>query len=240
MPKKVLLISNDSMTFETINSTLEGKGYTVLTIALYGNTSSLIREEKPDLIILDTENGTNKGLSLSHEIKSDPLLQSIPVLLLVEDTHDYLLKPIEPKLLELKVQKMIGNGTHETTKKKIVIIDDEIDLCKTLAYRLEKWGFVVKVAHDGISGYRLIHTEIPDLIILDLYLPELSGEDVCKKVRTNENLDSIPIIMLTAKDTEVDKIIGKVIGANAYITKPFRVDELAHHVSQLTHTTEKL
>lgn len=105
--------------------------------------------------------------------------------------------------------------------KKILIIEDEVDLCKFLDLRFQKEGFAVVIANDGVEGLEKAKEEKPDIIILDLMLPSLPGEEVCKRIRKDADICETPIIMLTAKDTDVDRIVGRVIGADAYLNKPF-------------------
>lgn len=120
--------------------------------------------------------------------------------------------------------------------KKILIIEDESDVCKVLAFRLEKNGFEVICAKGGKEGLDKVRMNRPDLVILDLMLPELPGEQVCKEIRKDIDIEKTPIIMLTAKAGEVDKIVGRVIGANYYMTKPFDVKELLDKIGKLIGT----
>jgi len=109
-------------------------------------------------------------------------------------------------------------------KKKILIIEDEEDLVKGLKLNLADEGYKVDWAADGAEGLRKALQETPDLIILDIMLPEMDGLEVCRELR-QKNI-GIPIIMLTAKGEEIDKVVGLEIGADDYITKPFSVREL--------------
>ncbi|MBI1977968.1 MAG: response regulator [Candidatus Omnitrophica bacterium] len=120
-------------------------------------------------------------------------------------------------------------------KRKILIIEDDRAIQKFLGYRFRKLGFEVIVANDGKEGLDEAVSKTPHLIILDLMLPEFSGEEVCKAIREDEDesFANIPIIMLTAKTGDADRIIGKVIGANAYMTKPFSAKELLEEVERL-------
>jgi two-component system, OmpR family, alkaline phosphatase synthesis response regulator PhoP len=113
---------------------------------------------------------------------------------------------------------------------KILIVDDEHDIVELLSYNLEKEGFSTIKAYDGISVFNMIATRKPDLMILDLMLPGMNGLDICKKIRANPATADLPIIMLTAKGDEVDKIIGLEIGADDYMIKPFSVKELVARV----------
>ena len=109
---------------------------------------------------------------------------------------------------------------------KILVVDDEKDIADLLSYNLEKEGFSTVKAYDGEAALKMVKTQKPDLIILDLMLPKMNGLDVCRALRRNPETASLPIIILTAKGDEVDKIIGLEVGADDYITKPFSIKEL--------------
>lgn len=108
-------------------------------------------------------------------------------------------------------------------KKTILIVDDEKPIVDILVYNLEKEGYNTLEANDGVSAVEIAISEKPDLILLDIMLPKMDGLTVCKKIRSSLN---VPILMLTAKDEEIDKILGLELGADDYITKPFSVREL--------------
>lgn len=111
-------------------------------------------------------------------------------------------------------------------KKKVLVVDDEINIIELLTINLEKNGFEVISCLTGEEALKLSTSEIPDIIILDLMLPGIDGLSVCKDIRSNKKTSKIPIIMLTAKAQESDKIIGLELGADDYLTKPFSVREL--------------
>jgi two-component system alkaline phosphatase synthesis response regulator PhoP len=113
---------------------------------------------------------------------------------------------------------------------KILIVDDEKDIVELLSYNLQKEGFSTVKAYDGEAALGLARSGKPDLMLLDLMLPKMNGLDVCKAIRRNPETANLPIIMLTAKGDEIDKIIGLEIGADDYITKPFSVKELIARV----------
>ncbi len=116
---------------------------------------------------------------------------------------------------------------------KILIVDDEQDIVELISYNLEKEGFTTIKAYDGGDVLKIVKTQKPDLIILDLMLPHMNGLDICRAIRRDFETASLPIIMLTAKADEVDKIIGLEIGADDYITKPFSVKELVARVRSI-------
>ena len=125
--------------------------------------------------------------------------------------------------------------------KTIFIVEDEPDIRETLAYNLIQEGFKVEEFLDAESCLEKINKKIPDLLILDLMLPGMSGLDLCKEIRTNKSLSNLAIIMLTAKGEEIDRIIGFELGADDYVTKPFSVRELILRVKViLKKQTESL
>ncbi len=118
--------------------------------------------------------------------------------------------------------------------KKVLIVDDDPQVVKTLTYILEKLGgYKTSVAMDGKEALQGAARGNFDLIILDLKLPKLHGEEVCKKIRKDDKIKNTPIIMLTGKYSEADKIIGKVIGADYYLTKPFDILELLRIIADI-------
>lgn len=110
--------------------------------------------------------------------------------------------------------------------KKILIIEDDDHIVELLKFNVENNGYEVSVAMDGHDGLNKAINELPDLILLDLMLPGIDGIDICNKLKNKDRTKDIPIIMLTAKGHETDKILGLEIGADDYITKPFSVREL--------------
>jgi DNA-binding response OmpR family regulator len=117
---------------------------------------------------------------------------------------------------------------------KILVVDDEQSITVLLEYNLQRNGYRVVVAHDGHQALRLAQAERPDLIILDLMLPGLDGLEVCRALQRR---GSVPIIMLTARDEEVDRVVGLELGADDYVTKPFSVRELMARVKAVLRRT---
>ncbi|QPJ84776.1 response regulator transcription factor [Sarcina sp. JB2] len=118
-------------------------------------------------------------------------------------------------------------------EKKILIVDDEDHIRELLKFNLEKNGYVVYVANDGLNGLKLAREKQVDLILLDLMLPGMDGFEVCKEIRRDNIISNVPIIMLTAKSEEIDKILGLELGADDYITKPFSIRELSARIKAL-------
>ena len=122
---------------------------------------------------------------------------------------------------------------------KILIVEDEPDIRDTLSYNFEKEGFEVLSSPNGKSALKLLESNEPNIVILDLMLPDMSGLDICRQIKNDKKLSDTSIIMLTAKSEEVDRIVGFELGADDYVTKPFSVRELILRVKVLIkkHTT---
>jgi len=117
--------------------------------------------------------------------------------------------------------------------KKILLVEDEKDLSKTIAFRLEANGYTVVTAYDGQDGFEKAKKEKPDLIILDLMLPKMDGYKVCALLKSDARHSKIPIIIFTARAQAEDVKMGKEVGADAYITKPFEPETLLSKIKEL-------
>ena len=114
----------------------------------------------------------------------------------------------------------------EKEKKTILVVDDEQSIMELLVFNLQKEGYNTLEAYDGVTAVEMAMNEKPDLILLDVMIPKIDGISVCKKIRYALNISNIPILMISAKDTESDKIVGLEMGADDYITKPFQIREV--------------
>jgi two-component system phosphate regulon response regulator PhoB len=116
---------------------------------------------------------------------------------------------------------------------RVLIVEDERDLSRVVAYNFQKEGFDVVVAFNGEQALRAVKEERFDLVLLDLMLPDISGIEVCKKLKANPQTAQIPVVMVTAKGEEVDRIVGFELGADDYVVKPFSVRELILRVRSI-------
>ena len=133
--------------------------------------------------------------------------------------------------MRLFLSKIENNHREKDTMNKLIaIVDDEPDILELVSLHLKKSGFTVKEFLDAESFTTFLDTKTPDLIILDLMLPNTDGLEICKYLKRKDTFSSIPIIMLTAKGEETDKIIGLELGADDYVTKPFSPKELVARV----------
>ena len=119
----------------------------------------------------------------------------------------------------------------------ILLVEDEQTLRTTIAYNLERAGFTVRAAEDGDEALRLANAEPPDVVVLDVMLPTIDGFDVCRQIRRTS---AVPIIILTARDEEIDRVVGLEIGADDYLTKPFSMRELIARIKELLRRRELL
>jgi two-component system phosphate regulon response regulator PhoB len=110
---------------------------------------------------------------------------------------------------------------------RILVVEDEADIRQILAYNLGQAGYEMLVADRGEAGLALSRDKRPDLVVLDLMLPDMSGLDVCRNLKSDASLRDIPIIMLTARSEEIDRVVGFELGADDYVVKPFSVRELS-------------
>ncbi len=122
---------------------------------------------------------------------------------------------------------------------KILVVDDELHIRELVKFNLMKEGFEVSEAGDGHAAVKMVRTEKPDLVILDLMLPGLDGLEVCRSLKGRRETAAIPIIMLTAKSEEIDKVIGLELGADDYLTKPFSTRELTARVKAVLRRSHK-
>jgi len=123
--------------------------------------------------------------------------------------------------------------------KKVWIVEDESDIADLVAHNLRKERSDVGVFYDGESFLQALEREVPNLVILDLMLPGIDGLDICRIMRSDERTRSIPIIILTAKGTELDVVLGLELGADDYVVKPFSVRELAARVKAVLRRAER-
>jgi two-component system phosphate regulon response regulator PhoB len=122
--------------------------------------------------------------------------------------------------------------------KSVLIIEDEKDLAELLAFNLEKEGFSATCVHDGKLGLEQARSDLPDLILLDLMLPGILGTEICKELRKDVKTAHIPIIMITAKSDEIDRVVGFEVGADDYIVKPFSMREVLLRVKAVMRRQE--
>ena len=118
---------------------------------------------------------------------------------------------------------------------KILIVDDEKDIVEALSFMLQAKGYEIISAYDGEEGLKLAKEEKPDLIILDVMMPKINGYKICRLLKYDAKYKNIPIIMVTARSQDNDKLIGEETGANEYITKPFEFSDVLNVINKYTN-----
>jgi two-component system alkaline phosphatase synthesis response regulator PhoP len=134
--------------------------------------------------------------------------------------------------------RMVSSANYKTRMKRLLLVEDDKDIVELVRYNLEKEGYQLTSTADGATGLAQIHKAPPDLLILDLMLPKISGLDICKEIRKDVNLNRLPILILTAKGDEADRVVGLELGADDYVTKPFSPRELTARVKALLRRAE--
>jgi two-component system phosphate regulon response regulator PhoB len=130
-------------------------------------------------------------------------------------------------------------NSHERKKmKRVLLIEDDRDIIELVRYNLEREGFQVSAANDGATGLVQVRKTPPDMLLLDLMLPKLSGLEICRDIRRDQALNRLPILMLTARGEEADRVVGLEMGADDYVTKPFSPRELVARVKALLRRAE--
>jgi DNA-binding response OmpR family regulator len=137
---------------------------------------------------------------------------------------------IEKNRIRVKMNKMTMKNQNLKDAKTVAAVDDEEDIRELLSIGLAKAGYKVKTFEDGSDFDRYIEKETPDAVLLDMMLPDTDGIEILKSLKSNEKTKNIPVIMLTAKSDETDKIVGLELGADDYVTKPFSLKELAARI----------
>lgn len=202
--------------------------------------------EKPDLILLDVNMPKVNGLEVLKKLKATPATQNIPVVMLTrrdEDESiieaislgaaDYITKPFE-------LADLISRITDQLVrrKNKILIADDDELIRELLSHRFHRNGISVITAKSGPEALQRIKSEHPDVVVLDIMMPGMSGINVLKQMKVEEALKKIPVILLTAKSQQENILLGLESGAHDYITKPFDTDEVVARVNGIMQRSQ--
>lgn len=141
-------------------------------------------------------------------------------------------------MLAIEERKVLSHGMMRD-QKRILVVDDAEDLIELLQYNLGRAGFVVRTANTGRAALEQIAREIPDLVVLDLMMPGMSGSEVLRRLRSEDATAKLPVIILTAKGQETDQIVGLTLGADDYVTKPYSIQVLMARIDAVLRRAEK-
>lgn len=256
--KKILLVDDDPNFVEATTKILENGGYEVV-VALTGEDAlKKLREASPSLIILDLMLPGRDGLSICSELKDDIKTSGLPILILtgvaksrshIEEivfhhkADDYIEKPVRAKQLLEKVDMLItkANFALETKRTTVLIADDDPDFALATKRILETNGYRVLVAKDGEECTKMAKEHVPDMIILDVMLPDKDGYTVCTELKESRRTHAIPVLMTTVLGRELKRpdFVCEVAvwhDADDYADKPIKPEELLKKVRRHTRT----
>ncbi len=256
--KKVLLVDDDPDFVEATRKILEGSNYEVVT-AMTGEEGLIkAREESPNLIILDLMLPDKDGLSVCSEVKDDARTAGIPVLVLTgiakprshvkdvvvqHNADDYAEKPVEAEILLAKVDRLITKASFVLDKGRttILVADDDPDFVIATKRILESHKYRVLVAKDGEECIAVAKEHVPDMIILDIMLPDKDGYTVCSELKESRRTHAIPVLMATAIGKELQRPdfaceVAVQHEADDYVDKPIKAEELLKKVRRHTRT----
>lgn len=161
------------------------------------------------------------------------------ILSLLEENPGITTKEISERLSVTESQVKEVLESMSDTRQKVLIVDDEMDALVALKVALETEGYNVVEAKDGYEAIEKVHSEIPDLILLDLMIPGIDGFEVCRQLRSDPTYSHIPVIMLTARGEIDDKVEGIELGADDYVTKPFNLKELKARIKMVLRRNQE-
>ncbi len=203
---------------------LNKKGYVVYEAANGKEALDMARKYIPDLITLDIQMPDLSGLDVTSVLKHDNLTKDIPILIVsvIEDrdkayklgVNDYMTKPFKGEELLFKVNHLIKNSG-----KNILVVDDDKSLVRSVKYHLERRGYSISVAYDGVQALKKVEHQQPDLILLDIMMPNKDGYEVLKEIKSNPDMASISIVLMTGIEIDGGRVKALSIGAADYIKK---------------------
>jgi len=238
--RRLLVVDDDRDIIRLLYHRLRRDGYVVDTAVSGPEALARIAETPPDLIVLDILMPEMDGYKVLKELKTDPTTTNIPVILLsILDEHEqglalgateYLTKPFDEQRLEEVIAEVLGRSG------RVLIADDDPDIVMLLQRALQRRGFETVIAADGQAALAQARTEpAPNLILLDLQMPQVDGYQVLEQLRSSAATRSIPVVVITAAtpDQEAKRQWTMALGATRFIAKPFDVESLATEIKQL-------
>lgn len=254
MKTRILLVEDNPATVEVMQQELELLGYEVVIATDGLEAVELAASELPDLIVMDIALPKMDGLQAASQIKRNAKTQSIPILAatakampedrqkcLASGCDDYLPKPFTHRELGACIERLLarkgraGESPAQGGAKKILIIDDNVDFSNLVRSRLEQTGkYIVQVENQGSLGVSAARAFKPDLIVLDVVMPDMDGPEVAEKIQEDNTIANVPIVFLTSivSEEEVKSHRG-VIGGRHFIAKTERIQTIVSYVEQI-------
>lgn len=244
----ILIVEDEPSTAYAMKSLLIEQKYDVFLAETGQEAINKAREIHPDLITMDLKLPDVYGVQVIEILKHDPETRHIPILILSVVDEDekvyqagasfYLKKPLEPSKF-IEAVNLLIKPSPSLTKKTILIIDDDANVRIICKEALSYLGYEVLEAADAEEAFKVLRRKSPDLILLDIMLPDIDGFEIAEKLKTNVHTSHIPIIFLTAKGQPDDKIKALKIGSEDYIVKPFDTLELGIRIEGIIQRIEK-
>ncbi|MFW6172914.1 MAG: response regulator [Elusimicrobiota bacterium] len=257
--KTLLIITKDKSLLKEINRLFENKQTDILHGKGQEEVFNLTGENKIDLLILDTENDSSEICEMLEKLKETPETESLPVVVLAEKNiekksqnilesgaDELFIKPVDKERFPEKVKNIININKEKTPfikskKAKVLIADDEQSLVELVKDTLESCepGYDLVSARNGQEALDKIYSERPDIVILDVKMPEMNGYEVCEKIREDVLMRNLPILMLTVDKSQESEIKGLKLGVDDYLTKPFKPAVLVARVRSALSRVEQ-
>jgi signal transduction histidine kinase/CheY-like chemotaxis protein len=236
----VLVVDDDLELLRLTKSDLEREGFAVLTATTGEEGIRLAARRRPDVILLDLLLPDKSGLEVLQALKGEPVTRGIPVIVvsiasdgirsLSLGAAEWLRKPVDSGTVAGTVRRLLEGSTGDSPT--VLVVDDEPDTVDFLRDTLHSEGFHVVAAHDGRQALEALGKARPDLVLLDIMMPELSGFEVLEALARDPQTATIPVVVLTARADDVDAQRGLALGARKYMSKPFDVRALIAEVQR--------
>ena len=236
--KKILVVDDEENIRIFLSHEFKRKGYTVFVAANGKEALDMARKQHPDLITLDVQMPDISGFDVTSVLKNDNDTKDIPILILsvIEDkdrayklgVNDYMTKPVDNEELLNKVNQLISKN-----RKNILIVDDDKSLVKSVRYHLERRGYLVSAAYDGMQALEMIEKKHPDLILLDIMMPVIDGFEVIKTLKADPDTASIRIVLMTGIEIDGGRVKALSIGATDLINKGDNFNKLYETVDNI-------
>jgi len=236
--KTILVVDDEANIRRFLAHELKKRGYSIIQASGGNQAIELARKHHPDLITLDVLMDGMSGFDVTAVLKNDPETKGIPILIVsvVEDrkrafklgVNDYLTKPFKIDSLMEKVNQLLRDA-----QKKILVVDDDKNLVKSLKYQLGKRGYFTNVAYNGKTALEKAESRPPDLILLDIMMPEMDGYEVMKALKYKPETAQIPILVMTGVDIDGSRVKALSVGATDYFNKSGGFDQMFETIESI-------
>ena len=238
-PPCILLVDDSRLIHASVGRIIDENGFKLIHAMDGVEGLEKAIEYIPDLIISDLDMPNMNGYEMCQEIKQRNVTQDIPVVILSArgtgldidkgfdvGANDFLTKPVDEAELISRINLTLGSQGESSLRERILVVDDSMLVLNMMKQGLSQQGFEVLTANDGQEGYNAAVEHEPDLIITDFNMPKMDGRELTRALKSREELSNIPVLMLTAADSDTDQKKGKHAGVSAFLSKPFPPDKL--------------